>query len=292
MKKNVTNVDIEYVKKYVNYGNEGFSPIKKTKLNTVGMFILMPAYGILFSHFFSERLSPVIFGTIFLIIIIGGIICTIASDKLFLGNRGYLFLAWLGVTGIGVTCFLTGLVIIDGISNLLIISFIVVHVVIAVLTLISIVKRISSRQIVRDSRKKVGYYGLGGCLGYFGGVILSRALEGVSSDINRMIAAACFMTVSTVLWFGIRRLFQLSYAIKYSIDVINTWDTKNDSFSLSEKRHCPLYNGLIEERICTNINYENEGMLKINELKKVKKELSMLPEEIKQICINCKHFPL
>ncbi|WP_339061233.1 hypothetical protein [Tepidibacillus marianensis] len=61
---------------------------------------------------------------------------------------------------------------------------------------------------------------------------------------------------------------------------------------MSEKYYCPLLNRIIEEGLCIDINYENEKIVKEDELKAIKKILNKTNEEIKEICQNCKHYPL
>ncbi len=61
---------------------------------------------------------------------------------------------------------------------------------------------------------------------------------------------------------------------------------------MSEKYHCPLLSRIIEEGLCIDINYENEKIMKEDELKLIKKMLNKTNTEIKEICRNCKHYPL
>mgnify|MGYP000062232123 CR=1 FL=1 len=61
---------------------------------------------------------------------------------------------------------------------------------------------------------------------------------------------------------------------------------------MSKKYYCPLLNREIEEGLCIDINYENEKIMKEDELKAIKKMLKKTNEEIKVICKNCKHYPL
>lgn len=59
-----------------------------------------------------------------------------------------------------------------------------------------------------------------------------------------------------------------------------------------EKYYCPILNKIIEEGLCVDINYENEKIMKEDELKAIKKILNKTNEEIKTICRNCPNYPL
>lgn len=59
-----------------------------------------------------------------------------------------------------------------------------------------------------------------------------------------------------------------------------------------EKYYCPLLNKVIEEGLCVDINYENEKIMKEDELKAIKKILNKTNEDIKAICRNCSNYPL
>lgn len=61
---------------------------------------------------------------------------------------------------------------------------------------------------------------------------------------------------------------------------------------MSEKYYCPLLNRIIEEGLCIDINYENEKIMKEDELKAIKKMLNKTNAEIKEICHKCKNYPL
>ena len=291
MKNNVTGDDTEYFKRYVNSRNDDIAFIKKN--TTISIFLLVPILGVILSFYWMDSTALRI---AFMAIMVGGVAITIASGKWFPGNKQYLFLAWIGVAGIGIMCFSIGIVLVYGILNTLILAFIAIHVVIAFLTMNNIRKRISNRQIpkgnVKDSRKKKKYYELGsGIVVILACVIIIQITEGVDNDQKNIVLAVCFMSASTVIWARTRRLFQLYYAVKYDIDVVNTWDTQKGSFGSIEKFQCPLLGKTIEESLCEKINYENEKMLKQDKLKTVKKALNMTSDEIKQICKSCDHFP-
>lgn len=61
---------------------------------------------------------------------------------------------------------------------------------------------------------------------------------------------------------------------------------------MSERYYCPLLKKIIEEGLCVDINYENEKIMKEDELKAIKKMLKKTNAEIKETCQNCKHYPL
>ena len=289
MENNVTDVDIEYFKRYVNSGNKDLIFVRKS--STIIMFLFLPILGIILPSFW---INSVALRIACLAIMASGIVCTIASDKWFPENRWCFFLAWLVIVSVGAVCFSIGVVLAYGISNILFFILITAHVVVAVLMLKNTVKRILNRLIPKDlSRKEERFYYLVSAGGIFlACVTIILITDGVSYEIKNMIFAACFMSASTVVWFRVRRLFQLYYAIKYDIDVENTWDTQKVYFRLHDEYQCPLLNDTIEERLCIKINYENENLLKPNKLKNVKKALNMTNDEIKQICINCKHYPV
>ena len=113
-----------------------------------------------------------------------------------------------------------------GLSNLLILIFIFVQAAIIIAVVRKTLKFVSNRILLQSNTKGGKNYMLGGCLGYFGGVILSRVTEGVDNDVSRIITAACFMVGATVSWISIVLFFQLYYAAKYKIEIINTWDAK------------------------------------------------------------------
>ena len=98
------------------------------------------------------------------------------------------------------------------------------------------------------------------------------------------------MALSTVIWFGTIRLFQLYYAIKYDI-CINTWDPQKVNYERKKEYQCPLLGRAYEESICIKINYENEQIMKLDKLETVKKALNMTSAEIKQICKSCEQYP-
>jgi len=288
MEKTITENEKEYFKKYVNYGNEGFESIQKIKCTTVGIFLIFPTAGLLLSFTWVESVVLRIF---LLVIMVCGIVCTIASEIWFSGNRGYLFLTWLELTGIGVTFFSIGITMIYGISNIIIFIFVIEHVIIAILILNSIVKHISARRIYKNDSKRVRYYGLGGCLGFLGGVLLTKATEGFDFDVKKIVLATCCMVISTLMLIGIRRLFQLYYAAKYNIYVLNTWDAQSVNNKWKEEYQCPLLAKPFEESLCIKINYENEQLMKPDKLETVKKELNMTSDEIKQLCKSCERYP-
>ena len=291
MENRTNNSDIEYFKKFVNSGHEGLAFSEKS--NVFFLFFFLPIIGIILSLFWLDSVALRI---AFLIVMVGGMVSTLASDKWFPQNKGYLFRAWLGVAGTGVICFLIGLVVGYGLSNLLILIFIIVHAVIAVLTLNRIVRRISSRHIPeekgRDRQKKELYYSLAGCffiiLAY---AICSQVTEGLAKDIKNVILAAVFMSISTIIWLRTQRLFQLYYAVKYNIDVVNAWDKRRGSPGFKEDYPCPLFGKTIEESLCIKINYENEEIMKQDKINEVKEQLNMTSDEIKQVCKSCKCYP-
>ena len=288
----VNNSDREYIKKFVNSGNEYSGNIKKSSV--AGIFFLFPTIGVLISLLLGK--NPLGFNIAFLAIIVVGIICTIASDKWFFGNRGHLFLAWLGVAGIGLSCFLFGLVIVYDRFNILIIIFIAVHVIVAALTLKRIMKYISCRKTPKErqqiSWKKMGYYGIGSGLGVLlVYLIVSWATEGAGNDIEYIVPAVVFMSVSTVIWFHNQKLVQLYYAVKYDIDVVNTWFGRKNYYGQGGVNHCRLLGKTIEGSHCMKINYGNEKMLEPDTLNVVMEALNMTSDAIRQVCKGCDHYP-
>ena len=291
MENNVTDNDIEYFKKFVNSGNEDLVFVENG--SSVAFFLIFPMIGVAFSFMWLDSVALRI---AFLAIMVCGTASAIVFYKCFPGNRGYLFLPWLVVAGIGAMCLSVGMVLAYGISNMLISIFVVAHAVIAVLALNSIAKRVSGRQIPKSrkhTRKKEMYYTLGGCICVIAGcTIIESVIENLDNDKKSMVLAACFMSASTIIWIRARRLFQLYYAVKYSIDVVvNARDAQAVRHGLGEEYQCPLLNKAIEGSHCTKINYENEKMLKQENLKAIKKALHMTSDEIRQICKNCKFYP-
>jgi ribosomal protein S1 len=58
------------------------------------------------------------------------------------------------------------------------------------------------------------------------------------------------------------------------------------------EQYCNLLAKIIEKGLCVDINYENEKIMKEDELKAIKKALKKSNEEIKVICENCQYYPL
>jgi len=290
MENNVTRTDLEYYKRYVNSGNEEiWFPLK---IFNIILFIFLPAIVIGFSY----KLDSVTLRITFLAIMAGGIVCTIASDKWFSGNRGRLFLVWLESAAYGIVLFSIGVVLAYGISNMLILIFIAIHIVIAVWTRKIIMKRISNRQFPKENGVNRIISWVYSPLGARAGIILvffiiSQVIADVDNDIIIMIIAASFMTASTVIWIRIRRLYQLYYAVKYNINVVNIRDNKKGWRGLSKDFKCPLFGRAIEESLCIKINYENEEIMKQDKINDVKEQLNMTSDEIKQVCKSCKRYP-
>ena len=292
MGNNITDIDIEYFKKFVNSNNEGFESVQKTKAITVSIFLIVQTIGIIFSFIWVDSFG---LRSVFLMIMAGGIVCTMASDKWFSGNRGYLFMVLLQVLGSGTMCFLVGIFLAYGISNVLIFVFVVINAVIAIFVLSSTVRRISFRQIPKVNRRKDRDYilgGLGGGLGYAASKIISRATEGVDVDISQVVLVILIMGFAIlIIWSGVPRVFQLYYAAKYDINVVNTWDVKKGRYGQGKEYQCPLLGKTIEGNNCIKINYGNEELLEPDKLNAVKKELDITSDEIKQVCKGCEHYP-
>ena len=224
MKNIVKEVDIEYLKKYVNFGNRT-TPIKNLQKNAVFLFIMFPLIGLILSS--SDWMNSLALRIIYLAIMVGGIIGTIASEKWFSGNRNYLFNAWLGGAGICVTFILIGLFMVYGVSKILFLIFIIIQTVVIIMAIVKTLNYISNKKSPEDNVKQGRYYGLGGCLGYFGGILFSRAMEGVSEDMTRIILATIAMVVPTlIIVFYVEIFIQFYYAVKYKIEIFNTWDAK------------------------------------------------------------------
>ena len=288
MKNIGTDADIEYFGKYVNNRNKEFESIRSTKSKTVGLFVLLGTLGMIFSV--ADLLNTAAFRIVFLALMVSGIICSAMSDKWFHGGRGFLFLNWLAITGAGVSFLIIGISLTYGRSPFLILVFVVLHGVTAILVLGFIMKRISSREVPKDNSASERNAGLGGGFGCFGGTYLSRIIG--DDDILQMIMAAVCLAGAAVLWFGVERLFQLHYAVRYDIEVLSTGESQRYSFGLRKKHHCPLLRKTIDESLCTKINYENEGMLKQDKLRTVKKASNMTSGEIKQTCKRCRYCQL
>ena len=277
--------DQEYYKKFVNYGNDKFLVIQKPKRKAILLLVLYPMFGTIV--FFVDRLDFFAAATVLAAIAVCGIVCTIASDKWFSGNRDRLFLTWLIVTWPGIASLVIAMTLAHGISNMLILVFIAFHVVVIIVVLKDIVGRISSKELHNENRKIVGVFCMVSCSCLFGGVFLMDVFGG---DAESGMVAAGFLVASTTTWMGFEILFKLHYAVAYNIDVINVWDPQQ--YGLKEEYQCPLLRRTIEESLCTKINYENEKMLKQDKLRAIKKTMKMTSGEIRNICKRCKHYPL
>ena len=242
--------DIKYFKKYVNRGNRDLADIKSS---TLALFIIGSVLGILFTLPFGFNSAAL--RLVCLAIMIGGIVSVISADKWFSGNRGHLFLAGLRFFGFGFPFLAVGLFMAFNISIQFIIIFIAAHVVAAVLILNIIIKRITERRLPKDSAMKKSNYLIGGASGAVG-VSISNIIEGFNKETQNMIMAVLTLFLSIALWVGVQKLFQLYYAVKYNIDVVNTWDHQRDSSRMNEENQCLLFGKTIEESLCIKINYE------------------------------------
>ena len=114
-----------------------------------------------------------------------------------------------------------------GVSKILFCLFIIIQAVIFIMSLVKVLNFISNRNLPGDNAKPGKYYGLGGCFGYFGGILFSRVTEGVSEDMTRIILAGMAMVVPTLLTIiYVECCIKLYYAVKYKIEIVKTWDTK------------------------------------------------------------------
>jgi len=224
MKDMVTETDIEYFKKYVN-GNGGKVPYKMMKRSAIGLYFFFPVIGIILSY--SDSINSLALRIVLIVIMVGGITSTIASDKLFSGNRGYLFVSWCGGVFLDIILFSIGIFLIYGISKILFWVFILIQIAVILLALVNIIKYISNRRTFNGSTKQGRYYGLGGCFGYFGGMILSHILGGVNSNLSSIIIAIVALAIASLLSvISVEGVFQLYYTFKYKIEIVNTWDAK------------------------------------------------------------------
>jgi len=215
--------DLEYYMEFVNYGNDKILAVKNLKRNTILVFALYPTSGIIISFtglldFFAMRIA-------LMAIMGGGVACAIASDKWFSGNRDHLFLAWLVVTGTGITSLVIGMALVYGVSNMLILVFIAFHAVFIIVILNDIAVRISSRTLQNENGSKVRIFYIVSWWFLIGCVFL---LEAMGYNVKSGMAASGFMVAATTAWMGFERLFKLHYAVAYNIEVMNTWNPRQD----------------------------------------------------------------
>jgi len=225
MELKTTNADIDYLRKYVNFGNKIW-PVKDLKRNSIGLFIIFPLLGILIAS--SDWMNSAALRIIYLVIMVAGIVLTLVANKLFSGNRDYLFNVGFGIAGLCAVCFMIGIFTVYGVSKFLFVIFIIIQVAVIIIALMKAMKYIADKRSPAKSVKQWKFYGLGGCIGYFGAVIFSKLMVGVDADISRIIIAALFMVVATLPMISIDLFVQLHYAVKYKIEIINTWDIKRD----------------------------------------------------------------
>ena len=222
MKKNTYDAEREYFIAYVNYGHEAFTPAGKAKREMIMFFCSTPIIGLLIT--LADWVNPIVFRTVFLVILFGGIFCAAASDRWFSGNRWYLFRCGVWLVGGSINFGLIGILFVYGISKLLGFIFVVVYIVFAIAILFLIVTRISKRKplktYVKGNIDHSIIVALGGFGGYFGGVVFCRVTESIDEDITGIIVASLSMMLATLFWVGVEIFFKLSFAIKYDIDVI------------------------------------------------------------------------
>jgi len=222
-----------------------------------------------------------------------GIICTIASEIWFPGNRKYLFLAWLVIASFGTVCFATGVALAYDSLNILIPVFIAVHILIVVLIINRTKKCILRNQIPKSveniSQKREKLYELGA----WSGTVLAltmviQVIESVDNDTKSIVLSIFSFSVSIIIWARAQKLFQLYFSVKYNIEVVNTRDARKDRYKYDEEFPCPLLGIDIEEHLCYSIIYENEKMLKQDTLKTINKDINLTADELKQFCRDCK----